>query len=254
VGGDTDQRLLAPEKLYRHCDTTEFRFKTTAELPDLSQAIGQDRAIEAIRFGVSIQQQGFNLFLLGPTGTGKYELARHFLAGRAAKAPIPDDWCYVHNFEKPEQPRALGIPHGRGAVLREDMHGLLENLKSAIPAAFETESYRARKQVIEQEVKLKEEKTFEQLQDEASQKDIAVIRTPTGFVLAPGRGNEVISPEEFRFLAPSWASSFFGFSCQVRRKKSGPKSERNARPPCMSARNEVLSRRRDRPRRLRKSL
>lgn len=203
MGGDTDQRLLAPEKLYRRCDITEFRFKTTADLPDLSQAIGQDRAVEAIRFGVGIQQQGFNLFLLGPTGTGKYELARHFLASRAAKAPIPDDWCYVNNFEKPEEPRALRLPHGRGSLLREDMRGLLENLKSAIPAAFETESYRARKQAIEQEVKLREEKAFEQLQEEASQKDIAVIRTPTGFVLAPARGNEVISPEEFEKLPQS---------------------------------------------------
>ncbi len=200
MGSDIDQRLLEPEKLYRPCDTPAFKFKTTAELPDLDETIGQDRALDAVRFGVGIQQQGFNLFLLGPAGTGKYELARHFLLKRAAKQATPDDWCYVNKFEKPEKPRALRLPPGRGLVLQEDMRGLLENLKSAIPSAFETETYRARKQAIEQEVKEKQERAFEELQQEANQKEIAVIRTPTGFVLAPARGKQVLSPEDFEKL------------------------------------------------------
>jgi lon-related putative ATP-dependent protease len=200
VPANIDQLLVVPEKLCRHCDTNLFKFKTTGELEDLSQAIGQDRAIEAVRFGVGIQRQGFNLFLLGPAGSGKYELAQHFLVSRAAKEPTPDDWCYVNNFERPEKPRALRLPSGRGPVLQEDMRSLLENLKSAIPSAFETENYRARKQAIEQEVKENEEKALEELQKEASQKGIAVIRTPTGFVLAPARGNQVLSPEDFEKL------------------------------------------------------
>jgi predicted ATP-dependent protease len=203
VPPDIDQLLVAPEKLCRSCDANLFKFKTTAELADLSQAIGQDRAVEAVRFGVGIQRQGFNLFLLGPAGSGKYEFAHHFLVSRAAKEPTPDDWCYVNNFEKPEKPRVLRLPPGRGAVLQEDMRNLLENLKSAIPSAFETENYRARKQAIEQEVKENEEKALEELQQEASQKGIAVIRTPTGFVLAPARGNQVLSPEDFEKLPES---------------------------------------------------
>jgi len=200
VSNETKLRPLPPEALYRHCDVNGFTFQSTAELKDLTESVGQDRALEAVRFGIGIRRQGFNLFLLGPAGTGKYTLAREYLAKRAAQEPTPDDWCYVNDFESPEAPRALRLPPGRGALLRDDVRRLLENLKSAIPSAFETESYRARKQVIEQEVKERQEKAFEDLQEEAGRKGIAVIRTPTGIVLAPARGNEVLSPEDFEKL------------------------------------------------------
>lgn len=199
----TDHQPIPPEALYRRCDIAQFQFKTTAELEDLSEYIGQDRALEAVRFGVGIRRQGFNLFLLGPAGTGKYALAHDFLAKRAVAETAPDDWCYVNNFDGPEKPRILRLPPGRGVVLRDDVQRLLENLKSAIPSAFESENYRARKHAIEEEVKGHQEKVFEALQQEANQKSIAVIRTPTGFVLAPMRNNEVLNPEEFEKLPES---------------------------------------------------
>jgi hypothetical protein len=191
---------LAPDLLYRRCDLTRFGFTTTAELQDLPEFVGQDRALEAVQFGVGIRQHGFNLFLLGPSGTGKHTSVHDFLVRRAAKEPTPNDWCYVNDFESPERPRALKLPPGRSVMLREDVHRLLDNLKSAIPTAFETESYTARKQAIEQEVKNRQEKAFEKLQQEANKKGIAVIRTPTGFVMAPMRENEVLNPEEFEKL------------------------------------------------------
>ena len=199
----TNQLPVPPEALYRRCDIARFQFRNTAELGDLSEYFGQDRALEAVRFGVGIRRQGFNLFLLGPAGTGKYALANDFLAKKAATETTPDDWCYINNFDGPEKPRTLRLPPGRGVLLREDVMRLLENLKSAIPSAFETENYRARKNAIEQEVKEHEEKAFEELQQEANQKNITVIRTPTGFVLAPTRNNEVINPEEFEKLPES---------------------------------------------------
>ncbi len=186
----SDQLPVPPEELYRRCDIAKFQFKSTAELEELSESIGQDRALEAVRFGVGIRRQGFNLFLLGPAGTGKYALAHDFLLKQAATETTPEDWCYINNFDGPEKPRTLRLPPGRGVLLREDVTRLLENLKSAIPSAFETENYRARKHAIEQEVKERQEKVFEELQQEAIQKSIAVIRTPTGFVLAPTRNNE----------------------------------------------------------------
>jgi lon-related putative ATP-dependent protease len=199
----TNRQPLAPEALYRRCDVTRFRFTNTAELEELTEFVGQARALEAVRFGIGIRRQGFNLFLLGPAGTGKYAIVHDFLEKRAAKEPTPDDWCYINNFDSPETPRALRLPPGKGVLLREDVLHLVENLKSAIPSAFETESYRARKLAIEQEVKEHQEKAFEELQQEASRRSIAVIRTPTGFVLAPARGNEVLSPEDFEKLPES---------------------------------------------------
>src|SRR5208337_589968 len=153
-----DTKSLQPEALFQRCDPSEFKFDTTADLEDLAEFVGQDRALEAVQFGVGIRRQGFNLFLLGPAGTGKYASVRSFLEKRAAKEATPDDWCYVNNFESPETPHAVRLPSGRGLVLRDDVHQLLDNLRSTIPSAFETESYRARKQVVEQEIKDRQEK------------------------------------------------------------------------------------------------
>jgi predicted ATP-dependent protease len=199
----TDANLLPPESLYRACDPSGLGFKNTSELEVLAEFVGQNRALQAIQFGVGIRRQGFNLFLLGPAGMGKHRVAQRLLEEKAASEATPDDWCYVNNFENLENPRAMRLPPGRGVQLREDMERLMENLRSAIPSAFESESYRARKHVIEQEVKDQQEKIFEVLQNEAEGKGIAVLRTPTGIVLAPMQQGEVMKPEDFEKLPES---------------------------------------------------
>jgi lon-related putative ATP-dependent protease len=191
---------LPAETLYRRCDLSALKFDTTAELTDLTEFVGHDRALDAVRFGIGIHRPGFNLFLLGPAGTGKYSAVRAFLERRGASEPTPDEWCYVNNFQNPEAPRVLRLPPGRGASLRDDMHRLLDDLRSAIPSAFDSENYTARKHVIEQGVKDLQEKAFEEVQQQADEKSIAVIRTPTGIALAPMKNGKVVSPEEFQHL------------------------------------------------------
>jgi len=203
VAKATELKALSADALYQRCDVSSLPFASTAELEDLTEFVGQDRALEAVRFGTGIQRQGFNLFLLGPAGMGKFATVRAFLEKKAAEEPTPDEWCYVNNFEKPEKPCALKFPPGRAVPFREDMQLLLENLRSAIPSAFESESYTARKNVIEQEVKERQEKALEEVQREANEKGIALLRTPTGIALAPTRKGEIVSPREFEQLPES---------------------------------------------------
>jgi len=191
---------LRPEALYRRCDPREFGFETTADLEDLKEIIGQARAVEALQFGISIRREGYNLFSLGPSGTGKFTAVRQLLKQKAATEPVPSDWCYVNNFDDPQQPRTLQLSPGQGLVLRQDVDKLVEELRSAIPAAFESEDYRTRKQVIEEEVKEHHEKAFEEVRREAQGKGIALVRTPAGLVFAPTQRGEVISPEDFQKL------------------------------------------------------
>ena len=91
-----------------------------------------------------MKRHGYNVFAYGAPGTGKHALVRHELEQAASAMPVPPDWCYVHNFEDQYKPRALSLPAGRGCGLRADMAGLIEELRSAIPTAFESEDYRAR--------------------------------------------------------------------------------------------------------------
>ncbi len=191
---------LQPEALRRCCDPASLPFESTAELPDLDEAIGQLRAAEAVRFGIGIKRPGFNIFALGPSGVGKEHIVRRALETQAAREPVPDDWCYVNNFVDAHKPVAMGLPAGRAMPFRRDMERLVNELMAAIPAAFESEEYRHRREVIEEELKQRQGTAFEALQQKALDKSVGLIRTPMGLALAPLKEGEVVKPEDFEKL------------------------------------------------------
>lgn len=186
--------------LYRRTDPKYFRFQTTDELEDLTEAIGQPRAVDALGFGVGIRQEGYNIFAMGPAGTGKRSMIRRYFEQQAKNEPNPPDWCYVFNFKERNRPRALQLPAGKGAEFRQDMDSLVEELRSSLSAAFESDEYRARRQVIEQEFQESQEQSLEQIQQKARERNLALLRTPGGLVFAPIRNGEVLSPEELQAL------------------------------------------------------
>ncbi len=193
-------KRLTPPELRRRCVMEGLRFETTSDLPDLDEPPGQDRALEALRFGVGIKGYGYNIFALGPPGLGKHQAARAILDPVAAAEPAPGDWCYVHNFADPQRPKALGFPAGRGRQFRTDLERLLEELRVSIPATFEGEEYRRRKKALEDRFSAESEQPFVELEKEAQERGVAVIRTPVGVALAPSRKGTVMEPDEFRRL------------------------------------------------------
>lgn len=188
---------LPPESLRRRCDPQGLPFETTAELPELPEGLGQERAVEAVRFGIGIRRYGYNVYAMGPSGMGKHGLVRRFLESQAAAEAVPSDWCYVASFQEPHKPRALRLPPGRGVALRRDVEQLVEELKASIPAAFESEDYRTRKKLLESRFAEKSEGPFVEIEREAQERGILVVRTPVGVALAPARGGEAIDPDEF---------------------------------------------------------
>ncbi|MGD9788491.1 MAG: Lon protease family protein [Sulfuricellaceae bacterium] len=197
-----DKNLLAlsPEQLYTRCDPAGFDFSTTAQLEPIAEAVGQEAALEAVRFGVGIRREGYNLFVLGPSGLGKHTLVRAFLESRAAKEPVPGDWCYVNDFDHPHKPRALSLPAGRATGFQRDMEQLVEELKSAIPACFESDEYRTRLEDIDVAFKERQEKAFKELGSEAEKQGVALLQTPGGFAFGPIKDGEVITPDDYEKL------------------------------------------------------
>jgi lon-related putative ATP-dependent protease len=191
---------LDPKLLYRPCDPEQFGFETTADLADLAEIIGQARAMDALRFGVSIRHEGYNLFVLGPPGLGKRSAVRQFLEKKAHETPEPADWCYINNFAQSHRPRTLRLPSGRGEELRQDMEALVNYLRSAIPVLFDSDEYRAKVEAIQEEFQKQQEQMVRELSSEAEKQEIALMRTAEGFAFAPTRNNEVIAPEEYEKL------------------------------------------------------
>ncbi|MDH5649647.1 MAG: AAA family ATPase [Gammaproteobacteria bacterium] len=191
---------LEPHSLYTPCDVTQFTFTSTSELADFDQIIGQERAMQAIQFGIGIQQEGYNLYILGPDRSGKRSLVSRYIQQQAEKEPVASDCVYVNNFLDPQKPNALILPPGTALRFQGDMAQLVEELRSAVPAALESEEYRARSQEIDDELKELQEKAFDDLNKEAHEHNIAMLRTPTGFAFAPRRDGKVIKPEDYRKL------------------------------------------------------
>lgn len=196
----TSNRPLAAAELCRPCDPGRFTFETTDQLEDLAQVVGQARAADAIRFGVGIARDGYNLFAMGPEGIGRHSVVRRHLEQQAPQRETPPDWCYVFNFKAPHQPHALQLPAGRASRLRDDMARLVEDLRSVIPAAFESDEYRARLREIETEFNERQERSIEAIGVRAKDQGIALVRTPAGFGFAPRQGDGVMTPEQFHKL------------------------------------------------------
>jgi lon-related putative ATP-dependent protease len=189
---------LLPEKLYHRCDPEKFSFDTTEELENTSSFIGQPRAVEAIEFGVDIAHDGYNVYALGDPGTGKFALIRELLSRRAADESVPSDICYVYNFDEAHKPKQLHVPPGRGKDFSTDMEKLIEEVRNALRAAFESEEYQNRQQSINQAFQEQQEKAFAELQKKGEKYNLAPLRTPAGLVFAPVRDGEVMPPDEFK--------------------------------------------------------
>lgn len=188
---------LNPKILYHACDMSTLEFETTEDLEDSKKIIGQDRALEALDFGVSIKHDGYNLFVSGSTGLGKHTVVKHLLKTKAMDFPKPSDWCYGNNFEHPHKPKILKLPAGYGCKLRDDMQQLVEDLLSAIPSAFETDEYNARIKEINDELEETKDAAFVKLAEKAENEDIALIRTPGGYTLGPMKDGKVLTPDVF---------------------------------------------------------
>lgn len=195
-------QALDADALYTPCDPARLTFKSTAELADLAGLLGQDRAEEALHFGLGIRRHGYNLFVLGPSGMGKHTMVRQFLDQCAADEPVASDWIYVANFSHPEKPRAIELAAGRGNAFAEDMRQLVEDLRSAIPNAFETEQYHARLQELHESFQERSREVFAELAEEAEKHGVTVVRARDRdeFSFVPLKDERPMKSEEYDAL------------------------------------------------------
>lgn len=197
ASGGTGSAALPVAMLYRHADASTLNFKTTAELKPLDGPVGQQRALGALELGTKIRTPGFNLFVTGSAGSRMQKVVETLLKNARWDRPHPDDWVYVNNFADSRKPTAIRLPPGRAAELRTTMDEVIDDLKVALPALFESEDYQARRTAIDQKFQSKQSDAFSSLGDKAAAANMAVLRTPMGFMIAPVRDGKVVPPEQF---------------------------------------------------------
>ncbi|GAW32339.1 ATP-dependent protease, partial [Carboxydocella sp. JDF658] len=164
--------------------------------------LGQQRAKQALEFGLKIRRPGYNIFVAGETGTGKLTYTRKVIEGQAAQEPRPQDWCYVYNFKKPSQPRAISLPAGLGKQFVRDMEDMVNSLKKEVPKAFDSENSQKKKTLLWQQFEQESELLYQQLEKMANQKGFSLHRTSEGFVSVPLLNGEPLTEEEYNKLDP----------------------------------------------------
>ena len=216
------EKELPLEKLCRKADVEALGFKTTKGLEKLEGLAGQDRAVRAIKFGLSVPDNGYNIFMVGEPGSGRATYAEEELEKAARSMPAPDDWVYVYNFDDNSVPLAINLPAGKGRELAKDTANVVEDLKVALGKAFDNNDYEEAKAQLVKNFQEIVNKLMEDLRKWAEGKNFMIKRTPQGFVnlpmimAEPLRDEEADSPEESAEAENTEAQKNSGTELQLR--------------------------------------
>ncbi len=191
---------LSAEKLRKVCDPDILSCETTEDLIPLQEIIGQERAVRALKFGLGINERGFNVYVAGFPGTGRTTAVKNFLEETARTKPVPSDWCYVNNFSNEYEPQAIKLPPSRGKDFQRDMKSFVENARSALSKTFESEDYATKREATIKTMESQRQELIEQLNGEARKESFVIQSTPVGLLLIPIIKGKPVSDEELMAL------------------------------------------------------
>lgn len=183
------------------CDPDSLGFETTASIGPSIGTVGQDRAIDAVMFGLEIGARGYNLFVAGASGSGRATTVLAKVHETAARMPVARDWVYVHNFADSYRPLAISLPAGMGRYLARDLDLLVQHCKVEIPKVFEAEHYQRQRAEIMRALEAQRQTHYQTLEAEANEVGLTVQFGPSGIITIPLLEGRPMKPEEFEQLS-----------------------------------------------------
>ena len=191
---------LPPESLRKICEAKFIHCETTEDLVPTREIIGQERAVRALKFGLGIKDHGFNIYVAGYPGTGRKTAVKNFVEEVARDKPVPPDWCYLNNFSNQYEPKAIRLPPGKGKEFRDDIRNLIENIRTALPKAFESDDYASRRDATIRGLEKQRKDLIDKLNAKAQQEGFVIQSTPIGLLLIPVVNGKPLSQEELLSL------------------------------------------------------
>lgn len=194
---------LTYKDLKNLCNPDIFDFETTDELDNTGLVYGQERGINALQFGLSITAKGYNLYIEGPSGVGKTMYSKQYVSSIASKQKTPDDWCYIYNFDNPNEPIAVSLPAGEGKVFVQTMDTFIEDIKKYLKRTFNNDDFEKERTLIKQKYEEKREKLLDNLNKETLKHDFQVKAAPNGIYMLPVFEGKALDEAEFEKLDDS---------------------------------------------------
>ncbi|MFF5866430.1 Lon protease family protein [Pseudomonas sp. NPDC012596] len=191
---------LAPEALTRRFSPEQFAFATTDDLEPFRGVLGQERAVEALQFGVAMPRPGYNVYVMGEPGTGRFSFVKRYLKAEGKRQQTPADWVYVNHFDDTREPRALELPSGSAAEFISDMGGLIDNLLATFPAVFEHPSYQQKKGAIDRAFNQRYDRALDVIERASLEKDVALYRDASNVAFTPMADGKALDEAEFAQL------------------------------------------------------
>lgn len=219
---------LTPSELRRVCNPSQFDFKDTSELASLDMVIGQERAVQAIEFGLDMRSPGYNIFVTGAEGTGKSTIVRDLTTRFAKTQPIPDDWCLVNNFSDEFRPRAIALPPGRGPSFAKKISRLVTDLKKEIPKAFETEAYLKKLAAVKSRFNNRQQAIFQKIERFATERSLHIDASQKEYPVVPVVDGKILNAEDYQKLPDNVKADIDAKVGQIQAEmeKSGRKIEK----------------------------
>ena len=192
-----EKNELSYRDLKMVCDQNMFNFETTEELEPINDGIGQERGIKALEFGINVNVKGYNLYIEGPSGVGKTMYTKNYLDSISAKKKVPNDWCYIYNFQNPNEPIAISLPAGQGKEFKENMDGFIKEVKKDIKKTFNADDFEKEKALIKKEFEEKREAVMSELNEKSQKHGFQVKSAQNGIYMMPMVDGKAIQEEEF---------------------------------------------------------
>ena len=194
--------------LKNNCPLSAFKFKTSNELETYNGIIGQERALEAVKTAMQIYQKGFNLYVCGNVGMGKTAYVLSVVNNLAKKQEIPNDVCYIYNFDNPNEPLALSLPAGQGRILKEDMNKFISTIRDELTRTFSSSDIEKEKKVIVNQYEQKKSEIMKKFDEYTTSEGFKIKTTETGIYFSPIYNGNVLNEQEFNALDDSIKKTF----------------------------------------------
>ncbi len=188
-------KKLTSEELRARCEDREFACRTSAELFPLDDIVGQKRALEALRFGLMIEDKGFNVYVAGVPGTGRTTAVSRYVSELAEKKQNASDWCYVTNFEEKYHPRVLELPSRRGWQFVMHMESFIELARMTLTQMLESDEYIAQKEQVIQTYRNKTQQIGNKMEEMALHAGFVLQGSKTGLAILPVLNGTPLSQE-----------------------------------------------------------
>ena len=191
---------LTYKDLKKICNPDIFEFETTDDLDSVGLVYGQERAVSALQFGINIHSKGYNIYVEGPAGVGKTMYTNQYVSEVAGKQKTPDDWCYIYNFDNPNEPIAVSLPAGEGKVFVQTMDSFILDIKRYLKKTFNNEDFEKEKGLIKQKFEEKRTNLLDKLNKDTLKYNFSVKSAPNGIYMLPVYNGKTIDEEEFEKL------------------------------------------------------